>query len=462
MRRLGLLGVLFLSAPASAQDAAAPALEAAVAAAERLGARTGVAVCDGEGRLLYEHRAREAFVPASNLKVLTAMAVLDGLGADFEFRTVFRLRSGRLAVEASGDPNLISDTVHAPEVVFGAVAAGLQQLGVTSIGGIDLDAGTFTGPSRPATWPQDQLYTYYCAPTGPFVLEQGTLAVAIEAAAQAAEASVRLAAPPADVPLRGSIEIIGKSKDAAYGALDLGDAVRVNGRFPRSSPPVTIRSAVRDPARWYEAALRKSLADAGIAIGEAAEVGDRVVYEHRSNLEQAVLRMLEDSSNFDAEQCVRVLGAKIRNDGSLAGGLAAMKAQLEKRLGTVPAGVVIVDGSGLSRENLVTPGLLVVALYASHGGPGGAVLRECLPVAGASGTLSDRFTGTNLVGRVRGKTGWIRGASSLSGVVERADGGVRWFSILMNYDRRKNGLNKDLKALQEKIVAAVDAMEPDR
>jgi D-alanyl-D-alanine carboxypeptidase/D-alanyl-D-alanine-endopeptidase (penicillin-binding protein 4) len=186
------------------------------------------------------------------------------------------------------------------------------------------------------------------------------------------------------------------------------------------------------------------------------------VYEHRSNLEQAVLRMLEDSSNFDAEQCVRVLGAKIRNDGSLAGGLAAMKAQLEKRLGTVPAGVVIVDGSGLSRENLVTPGLLVVALYASHGGPGGAVLRECLPVAGASGTLSDRFTGTNLVGRARGKTGWIRGASSLSGVVERADGGVRWFSILMNYDRRKNGLNKDLKALQEKIVAAVDAMEPDR
>ena len=79
--------------------------------------------------------------------------------------------------------------------------------------------------------------------------------------------------------------------------------------------------------------------------------------------------------------------------------------------------------------------------------------------AGKSGTLEGRFLGTDLVGRVRAKTGWIRGASSLSGCVERKDGSVRWFSILMNYDPKADGLNRDLKRLQEDIVRAVDRGE---
>ena len=59
---------------------------------------------------------------------------------------------------------------------------------------------------------------------------------------------------------------------------------------------------------------------------------------------------------------------------------------------------------------------------------------------------------------VRAKTGWIRGASSLSGCVESADGSRRWFSILMNYDRSKGGFNKTCKRIQEDIVAAVAGM----
>ena len=67
-----------------------------------------------------------------------------------------------------------------------------------------------------------------------------------------------------------------------------------------------------------------------------------------------------------------------------------------------------------------------------------------------------------LVGRVRAKTGWIRGVSSLSGQVVRKDGTVRWFSILMNYDPKTNGLNKDLKAIQERIVQAIDVASDER
>ena len=66
-----------------------------------------------------------------------------------------------------------------------------------------------------------------------------------------------------------------------------------------------------------------------------------------------------------------------------------------------------------------------------------------------------------MIGKVRAKTGWIRGASALSGVVEGASE-KRWFAILMNYDRSRSGVNKDLKRLQEDIVAAVYGMQSER
>jgi D-alanyl-D-alanine carboxypeptidase/D-alanyl-D-alanine-endopeptidase (penicillin-binding protein 4) len=478
MRRLGFLVRLlaigaFAALPAPAQGSkraplrAPPqsSIERAIAAAEALGARTGVAVVDAVGKIRYRHRATETFVPASNMKLLTATASLQGLGADFRFTTRFRLRAGKLVVEASGDPNWRAGTVHDPAVVFATVAAELARLGVRNLAGIELEAGTFVGPNRPPSWPQDQLQTYYCAPTGGFVLESGTFSVRIRSGGGAA-AEVEIAAPPVDLPIRNSIELVDRSKGAVYGAIDLGDAVQVRGRFPRKGNPVTIRTAVDDPTRWYERALHKQLLQAGITIGsdpggqrgEPSPVADRLVHEHHSDLRQVILRMLEDSSNFDAEQCLRVLGHRTRDDGRLTGGLDALRQQLVALVGGVPQDAVFADGSGLSKDNRLTPGLLVVALVRSHTGPAGAVLRSCLPIAGQTGTLSDRFVGTDLVGRVRAKTGWVRGASSLSGMVEGKDGQLRWFSILMNYDPKKDGLNKDLKRLQEDIVQAIEAM----
>lgn len=453
-----LLGSWPVIGTVAAQD-----LTRAVDAAEALGARTGIAVCDSDGRVLFRHRATDLFAPASNMKLLCAAAVLQGLGPDYAFTTTFAWRNGRLVIAASGDPNWIHDTEHDPARVFAAVAQALQRLGVKRLAGIDLQPGSFTGPARPATWPQDQLQAWYCAPTGPFVLEQGTFHVRIEARG-GDHAAVAIAAPAVDVRLTGAIDLVARAKNATYGATDVGDAVTVRGRFPRKGSPVTIRTAVADPAAWYLAALHKALAAAGIAVGGLHEpaIDDQVVHVHRSALRPAFERMLEDSSNFDAEQCLRVLGHHTQHDGSLDGGIAALRAQVLSVAGQIPDGAVFADGSGLSKHNRVTPGLLLVAMVRADGRAAGAMLRECLPVAGRSGTLADRFIGTDLVGRVRAKTGWIRGASALSGMVERRDGSTRWFAILMNYDPKQDGLNKDLKRLQEQMVRAIDELGPSR
>jgi serine-type D-Ala-D-Ala carboxypeptidase/endopeptidase (penicillin-binding protein 4) len=438
--------------PAAAQVAA---LKRAVADAEARAVRTGVAVCDADGTVLYRHRAAEPFVPASNMKLLTAAGVLHGLGQDFLFRTIFRVVDGELLVTASGDPNMLDGTEHDPVVVFGHVARELRSRDIHALRSVRLLPGPFTGPTRPPTWPQDQLHTYYCAPTSGFVLEQGTFIMSIQRSG-GRNAKVQLVAPPSGYTIKGSISESTTRKGATYGAIDLGGSLKVRGKFYRKSPRVKITTAVKDPQRWYRDTLIERLAAGGIQVNVGAKTTSAgVVYEHRSPLLPALRRMLEDSSNFDAEQCVRVLGAIKNRDGSLEGGRAALAQQIAELVSMSPAGVVITDGSGLSKQNRITPGLLVVAMFHSFGGVDGGVLRDSLAVSGRTGTLRKRFVGTDMVGRVRAKTGWIRGASSLSGLVEMPNGKRRWFSILMNYDRKRNGVNKDLKRIQETIVRAV-------
>jgi len=431
-----------------------------VAAAEALGARTGVCVLDSTGGVVFSHRATEAVAPASNQKLLTAIAVLRGLGTSHRFVTRFVLRRGGLVVHASGDPNWITASAHDPMACFGEVAAVLQRRGVRSLRDIELAPGVFTGPMRPATWPQNQLHTYYCAPTGPFVLDQGVFALRIDPRGQTRTAVVALAGPVLGPRLAGSIRLVDRRGVSSCGAIDRGDSILVRGQLSRRSAAVTIRTAVADPTVWYARMLRGVLREAGIGIDrDAPAPADGPVAAIETTIGPAMLRMLEDSSNFDAEQCLRALGAGCRDDGSLAGGLAAMREQLAELIDVVPKNVVFADGSGLARSNRATPAFVAAALHLASRQPFGTMLRQALPVAARTGTLTQRFAGTALEERVQAKTGWIRGASALSGYVETRNGGSLCFAILMSYDRNKGGLNKHLKRAQERIVAALVRQE---
>ncbi len=441
--------------------APAQSLASLIEQAEALGARTGVVIADADGTVLFRHRAFEGFTPASNQKILTALALLDGLGADFHFATRFLLRDGALVVEASGDPNWHTGTEHDAATVFAAVAAGLREAGIDRVRAVRLDAGEFRGPARPPGWPADQLHFDYCAPTSPFLLDEGMFTVRIAPGADGPVAE--LVVPATGTPIVNELRRVSGRQRSTYGARDEGTRVVVYGRVAPRGAATEFRGVMADPARWYERLLLRELQDGGVRIDRAAPApADRLVYEHRSPLRPAIERILEDSSNVDAEQCVRVLGAVRNGDGSLAGGLSALRARLESRLGAWPSAVDLHDASGLSAANRLTPGVLVAAMLAMGAGARDATFRECLPVAGRSGTLAERFVDSPLLGRVHAKTGWISGASALTGVVDRDAGDYRYFAILMNYDPQRGGLNGKLKALQERIVAAAAALESER
>ena len=101
-------------------------------------------------------------------------------------------------------------------------------------------------------------------------------------------------------------------------------------------------------------------------------------------------------------------------------------------LGVDPKGYRLRDGSGLSRNNLITPRTLVSTLRAMSDARGKDVFLASLPVAGVSGTLKNRMRGSIAQGTVRAKTGTLKGVRALSGYIEHPEYGNLAFSIITN------------------------------
>jgi D-alanyl-D-alanine carboxypeptidase/D-alanyl-D-alanine-endopeptidase (penicillin-binding protein 4) len=137
------------------------------------------------------------------------------------------------------------------------------------------------------------------------------------------------------------------------------------------------------------------------------------------------------SQNQIGEILLRALGRSRKNVGSADSGARVIREQL-LAWGAAGDGLVVRDGSGLSRHNVVTPETIVRVLEAMRLGPHFAVFHDALPIAGVDGTIRTRMRGTPAEGNVHAKTGTLDMVRSLSGYVSTADGRPLLFSMLSN------------------------------
>jgi serine-type D-Ala-D-Ala carboxypeptidase/endopeptidase (penicillin-binding protein 4) len=163
-------------------------------------------------------------------------------------------------------------------------------------------------------------------------------------------------------------------------------------------------------------------------------------------------RANKDSMNLYAESLCKRLGfAATGESGSWQNGTAAL-GQFLRAAGVGESEFKLDDGCGLSKENVISPHALIrVMAYDYHSANRRAFL-ETLAVGGVDGTLEDRFRGTDLKGRVFGKSGYVSGVRSLSGYLKAKDGHYYAFSILMN-KVPEDGM---AKPLQDRIVKSID------
>ena len=225
------------------------------------------------------------------------------------------------------------------------------------------------------------------------------------------------------------------------------------GQFVNFDRAVGLTRQTHNPLWSAEAKLQHSAEaerpHAIHAVWKRGDAGVTLLAEHLSPpLREVVALINKPSDNLITEITLKTLGKEVRGEGTAAAGVQVLREFLQSA-GLEMGAVHIVDGSGLSRINGVSPENFVRLLEYMHRSPHAEAFRESLPVYGVDGTLRNRLRGTPVQGNGYAKTGSLNRVSSLSGYLRTKSG--RWlaFSIVMN---AYNASGTDARALQDKFV----------
>jgi D-alanyl-D-alanine carboxypeptidase/D-alanyl-D-alanine-endopeptidase (penicillin-binding protein 4) len=341
-------------------------------------------------------------------------------------------------------------------------AAGLRAIA----GDVVLDEGTFADPAPGPEWPEpSQHWTEYCALAGGFSANRGALTAVVQP--RAAGQSARVGVEPASHGLDQRLSVA----TSAGGSISVAIEARASGVVVRGTIPAGVERwsdsmAHPDPVELFGHALAAALAKGGVRLeGRVRRERGVPAGERLAALRSPWLPLLApintESANSVADQLFLATGLAVGGAGTRAAARAATSEALE-RLGVSSAGLVQVDGSGLSRANRVTAAQMTALLEAVLSGPSGSAeaFVQSLALAGETGTLEDRMQDEPARGRVRGKTGFIDGTSALSGVAHALSGRTLVFSILVNYPSL-SGLNSTCwKPMQDELCLRLVAAAP--
>ena len=227
--------------------------------------------------------------------------------------------------------------------------------------------------------------------------------------------------------------------------------LKITGQLNIDAKPESISLAVVDPDQHFLRHLRRALAEVGIdesrfrqtqprnAIANISLLLNELAEVESAPLSELLTETNQNSNNLYAEALLRVLGANLGKlsptDSTAQTGLDVVKTTLTQ-LGVDSSSYAIVDGSGLSRHNLVSPEAIAQTLIAMARSPLASFYRASLPVAGISGTLQNRFRNTPAEGIVQAKTGTVSGVVALSGYIDAPNYEPLVFSIIVNQSDR--------------------------
>ena len=350
-----------------------------LAADPRLGSMQAMVRLAATGEVLFDRGGSQASRPASVQKVLTAAAALATLGPDYRATTtvVRGANPGEIVLVGGGDLTLARDgsnvypgAASMPELAAAALAA---YGGAPS--SLMLDSSYFSGDQWQPSWNHKELGDGYQAPV---------------------------------------------------------TALMVDG--DRDNPGANVSSRSEDPIGRAGDAFA-SLLGGGVSITRGtAPAGAEVLASVQSpTVAQLIDKVLTVSDNTAAEMLARLVaiktGAGSSFDAIQSGVVGALTGY-----GIDTTGIRMVDGSGLSDDNAVSPAYLTELFRKINTREGNlGVIVDSLPISGQRGSLSysDRFSGSNADadGAVYAKTGWIDTGYTLSGIIHAADGTDLTFAI---------------------------------
>lgn len=435
------------------------------------------------GRVVYSHDADRLFTPASNAKLFTTAAALALIGPDYRFRTTvesatmpdkYGRLSGDLVLVGRGDPNLSGRTLPyllkterplPPTHVLEEIADQVVARGVKVIDGdVVADDSFFVYERFGEGWSLGDLVWQFGAPVSALAINDNVVYLNILPAERPGERAFVSVSPFSEYY---QVENRVLTSPAGSGPRKIGiqrqpgsNRLEIWGTIPLDDSGAGEALAIEEPAEFSARLFWELLEKRGVVLygrtrarhtaaasfgtispnpplgggAEAPPVSPSpvVLAEHLSlplGLDISVINKV--SQNLHAEMLLRLLGREKGSSASTAGGLEVLRGFLAQA-DVLPEEYALYDGSGLSRQNLVSPRATAKLLRYAATQSWGAQYIQSLPRAGVDGTLSGRFKALPAAAILQAKTGSLDHVNTLSGYLTTARGQRLVFSIFGN------------------------------
>lgn len=476
---IAVLCALVAAAPPVRAESLRDLMDRVLTKDELAGARLSVRVIElPHGRVLYSYKSEEALSVASNAKIVTSAAALDLLGPDFELSTTLVACGnvsggtlyGDLVLVGKGDPSIsrhfAGADVMAPLRFF---AKECQASGIKRVSG-DILANDFYFDRQLlcTSWPSDQWIHWYEAPVCALAFNDNCVDATINpGSSDGTKAIVKIRPDVGYITLSNSIKTTSSLKQHrgyGYGFYrgKTDTSVTARGYYYIKAGPVEATFTVPDPSLYLATGLRAALSDAGIRVDghcrrmDAKDTsrldGASVIAVNRVTLADVVKYCNLNSQNLYAEMLFKTLGKEIEGEGSFEAGSRAVGRFLAKA-GIQPGEYTVSDGSGLSPQTRFSAMALTEVLKFMYTHRHVTPFRDSLPLSGYEGSLASRLAEGPYLGKIRAKTGYINGASALSGYALTSNGKTLAFSLIFNDFKGSNRYT--IKPIQDEICRAL-------
>jgi D-alanyl-D-alanine carboxypeptidase/D-alanyl-D-alanine-endopeptidase (penicillin-binding protein 4) len=405
------------------------------------------------GEYFFKRNENKLLVPASDLKLFTTAAGLYLLGPEYRFSTNVYLNGtidgsildGDLVIEGRGDPT-ISGRFYDNKMfkVYEDWADSLSAMGIDEITGniIGYD-DDFDDRHLGKGWRWDLESYWFEAPSGPISFNDNVVNINVTTDS---ENKVEISVVPDINYIVINNNVTVQDGDSASN-IDVyrqqgTNLVTVFGTIQRGDSVQTFVT-VNNPTQYSMVVLKKVLMEKGIYVkGYPVDIDatsvpvtlDKIkkIFTYYSPPLKEIIKVInKNSENFFAEQLLKTIGLEEKNYGTIDNGVEAMQLVL-KEIGVNPDNMVIADGSGLSRLNLVTPKQIVTLLNYMYKSKYFIPFFNSFSIAGVDGTLGTRMKNTKAANKVRAKSGYLDAVRSLSGYAFTGDNEPVAFTIIAN------------------------------
>jgi D-alanyl-D-alanine carboxypeptidase/D-alanyl-D-alanine-endopeptidase (penicillin-binding protein 4) len=446
------------------------------------------------GTVIFEQNANKFVRPASNMKLYTVATALDRLTPGYHFMTSVYAKEkvddgkikGDLIIYGRGDPSIAARFNDGDyfkginDLADRIVAAGVKRVKGDLVG----DESYFNGAPLGGGWEWEDLQWADGAQVSALTINDNVIDVTVKPGEKTGAPLVITTAPGPFIAIanRGTTSARGGKSDLRLYRAVGANVLEISGSLPVGDNGFEGKVAIPDPALAFVTMLRDALAKRGVKVDGRLRTIDvrsgtsivpdpwpplmQLTFVPQSQLTEIAsiqsppfgliaAQTLKPSQNLYTELILRTLGKQIRTlpagqiEGPLHTGRTSEEAGLIevrdflRQAGVNESELVINDGSGLSRNDMITANATVQLLTFMSKHRYFATFRDALPIAGVDGTLRTRMRGTPAEGNLRAKTGSLSSVASLSGYVTTAAGEHLVFSMMLNNYPSASAVRRD-------------------